>query len=112
MGATQSAQPDNLALPFLPDDYGKRQIGSGVRVKVQIGMQGGAGVVTLARSCGDKELDAAVLDAIAAWRWTPALKKGEPIASTCRSSPTTWRRSAVATTIRIHTEEDRQWRIV
>lgn len=82
MGATQPAQPDNLATPFLPDDYAKRPPNTGVRVKVQIGMQGGAGVVTLARSCGDKELDAAVLEAVAAWRWTPALKKGEPIAST------------------------------
>jgi peptidyl-prolyl cis-trans isomerase B (cyclophilin B) len=81
MGSTQPAQPDNLAFPLLPDDYAKRQVVSGVRVRIQIGVQGGAGVVTLARSCGDKELDAAVLDAIAAWRWTPALKKGEPVAS-------------------------------
>ena len=82
MGPTQLAQPDNLALPLLPDDYSKRPANPGVRVKVQIGAAGGAGVVTLAKGCGDKELDAAVLDAIAAWRWTPALKKGEPVAST------------------------------
>ena len=81
-GPTQPAQPDNLALPIFPDDYARRQVNAGVRVKVQIGVQGGAGVVTLAKSCGDKDLDAAVLDAIGAWRWSPALKKGEPIAST------------------------------
>ncbi len=81
MGPTKRAEPDNLAYPVLPDNVGTRQFTRTVRVKAQIGTQGGTAKLTLVKGSGDKEIDAAILEAIGAWRWSPALVKGEPVVS-------------------------------
>ncbi len=81
MGPTKRAEPDNLAYPTLPDDVGRREFVRLVRVHAKIGAQGGAAKLTLVKSSGDKEIDAAILEALGAWRWSPALIKGEPVPS-------------------------------
>ncbi|MGC4044221.1 MAG: peptidylprolyl isomerase [Armatimonas sp.] len=81
MGPTKRAEPDNLAYPVLPDNVSARQFLRTVRVKAQIGVQGGTAKVTLVKGSGDKEIDAAILEALGVWRWSPALVKGEPVVS-------------------------------
>jgi cyclophilin family peptidyl-prolyl cis-trans isomerase len=81
MGPTRRAEPDNLAYPILPDDAARREFVRSVRVRARIGVQGGAAKLTLVKSSGDKEIDAVILEALGAWRWSPALIKGEPVPS-------------------------------
>jgi TonB family protein len=81
MGPTRRAEADNLAYPLLPDDAPSRPFTRTVRVKVRIGAQGGVAKATLVKGSGDKDIDAAILEALGAWRWSAALVKGEPVAS-------------------------------
>ncbi len=79
-GPSRRAEPSGLVYPELPDDVRTRRYGPTVRVSAQIAIDGKA-TVTLERGSGDARVDAAILAAIRAWTWAPALKDGQPVAS-------------------------------
>ena len=69
--------------PSIPDSLKKGEFKSFVRVVVEIEADGSF-TVSLRTSSGNTEIDQRVLDALKKWRWKPALKNGQPVASTQR----------------------------
>lgn len=60
-------------------------IGGGVTNSVDVSVEiaaDGSHTEKIVRSSGSEEVDALVLAALAQWRWDPAAKEGQPIAST------------------------------
>jgi len=55
-----------------------------VSLKVEIRADGTPGEVQVVRSSGSRALDAAALKAVKQWRWKPAMRGDEPVASTAR----------------------------
>lgn len=79
-GPSRRAEAQNLALPDLPDDAASRTFARVVRVQARIALDGSA-TVAIVRGSGDEEIDDRVLAALKRWRWSPALKEGQPLAS-------------------------------
>lgn len=53
-----------------------------VMLRVTIGADGVPGGIALARSSGTRSLDRAAMSAVKAWRFTPAMRDGQPVAAT------------------------------
>jgi peptidyl-prolyl cis-trans isomerase B (cyclophilin B) len=80
-GASRRAEPENLAYPNLPVDAATREFSRTVRVRAEVSVQGTANL-TLVRGSGDGEIDTAILKALGLWKWSPALRDGQPLAQT------------------------------
>jgi peptidyl-prolyl cis-trans isomerase B (cyclophilin B) len=81
IGPSRAAEPEFTVPPILPEGAYQKGFKPVVRVKVQIA-RSGAAKAELKKKSGNAEVDAAVLAALSAWKWTPALKNGDPIDST------------------------------
>ncbi len=79
-GPSRLAEATRTVQPTIPDDLRNGEFRSSVSVRVEIGADGSA-TPTLRGSTGSAELDARVLSALRKWRWKPALRDGEPVAS-------------------------------
>lgn len=79
-GPTRRAEPEECVWTELPEDARQRSFQSVVRVRASVGVKGNA-EISLARGSGDGEVDAAILSALRRWRWSPALRDGQPVAS-------------------------------
>jgi TonB family protein len=82
-GPTREAEPSQQVQPTIPDSLKKGEFKSFVRVVVEI-EAAGSFEVSLRTSSGNPEVDQRVLEALKKWKWKPALKSGQPIASTQR----------------------------
>nr|WP_309697371.1 TonB family protein [Armatimonas sp.] len=82
-GPTREAEPTHQVQPTIPDSLKKGEFKSFVRVVVEIEADGSF-EVTLRTSSGNPEVDQRVLEALKKWKWRPALKSGQALASTER----------------------------
>lgn len=79
-GATREARPTRQALPSIPDELRDGDFKTSVRVRVEVSADGSP-TPSLRGSSGNTEIDGRVLAALRRWRWKPALRDGEPVAS-------------------------------
>lgn len=79
-GPTREAEPEFVVPATLPPDATNRRYKSTVRVRVEIAPSGTA-TAELKNKSGDRDVDAAVLEAVRLWKWKPALKNGDPVKS-------------------------------
>ncbi len=80
-GETRSAEVAHQELPRIPAFIREGDYNPSVQVAVDV-LPNGTFSVTLRTSSGNPEVDAYVLNALKQWKWKPALKDGEPVAST------------------------------
>ena len=50
-------------------------------LRVNVGADGRPGEIDFARRSGSRDLDRAAQDAVAGWRFTPAMQNGKPVAA-------------------------------
>ena len=82
-GPTKDAEPARQVKPRIPDELLNENFKSSVRVRVDIGADGSASASILSGS-GNSRVDDLAIAALNKWRWKPALKDGEPVASSQR----------------------------
>lgn len=70
--------------PAYPVDVLKEGVSGVVMLVVDVSPDGSVSAARIDRSAGDQRLDAAALDAVKHWKFTPATKEGKPIASQVR----------------------------
>lgn len=80
-GPTQDAEAVRTVQPEIPDELKGGNFKSSVRVRVEVSADGTPSP-SLRGSSGNADIDARVLAALRKWRWKPALKDGEAVAST------------------------------
>lgn len=67
--------------PVYPVDAQKAGVTGMVVLVVDVSIDGSVSATKVDRSAGDPRLDAAALDAVKHWKFTPAIKDGKPVAS-------------------------------
>ena len=80
-GPTKDAVATRTVKPDIPDELRDSNFKSSVRVRVDVAADGSSSPSIRAGS-GNAQVDALALSALRKWRWKPALKNGEPVAST------------------------------
>ncbi|HEX8465008.1 MAG TPA: TonB family protein [Abditibacterium sp.] len=80
-GITREAEPTRQVQPDIPDELKDAEFKSSVRVRVEVSADGSPSP-SLRGSSGNAQIDSRVLAALRRWRWKPALKDGQPVAST------------------------------
>lgn len=80
-GPTRDAVATRQPYPSIPDELKNEGFKTSVRVRVEVGADGSSSP-SLRSSSGSGQIDELVLSALRKWRWKPALKDGEPVAST------------------------------
>ena len=80
-GPTRRAAPlaGECAGPDYPDRDRRRGIEGTAVLRVAVDGEGAVTAVDIERSSGSPSLDGAALDAILAWRFSPALREGRPV---------------------------------
>jgi protein TonB len=79
--ASTDAAPEHSPAPRYPQEAMRRGIGGTARVRVDVSVDGDVDATELAESSGDRTLDRAALDAVRRWRFHPATRNGQPVAS-------------------------------
>lgn len=77
MGARAIYQPK----PKIPDDLLGQSINTSAKARFRIAADGSA-QVDLVKPTDDPRLNRAILSALKQWRFFPAMKNGQPVAST------------------------------
>ena len=80
-GPTRDARATRTVRPSIPDELKSADFKTSVRVRVEVSADGSPSP-SLRGSSGNAEIDNRVLAALRRWRWKPALKEGEAVAST------------------------------
>jgi protein TonB len=80
-GPTIEAEAVKQVQPTIPDELKRQELKSFVRVRVDIAPDGSF-AVAMRSSSGNAEIDRRVQEALAKWRWKPALQAGVAVAST------------------------------
>lgn len=80
-GPTRDAVATRQVQPDIPDELKSGDFKSSVRVRVEVSADGSPSP-SLRGTSGNADIDARVLAALRRWRWKPALKEGEAVAST------------------------------
>ncbi len=80
-GPTKDAEASRTVKPNIPDELRDSNFKSSVRVRVDVAADGSA-TPSIRSGSGNSQIDALALAALRKWRWKPALKDGEPVAST------------------------------
>ena len=65
--------------PRYPQEALRRNIGGIVRVQVMVAPDGSVERIELASSSGDRYLDRAAMEAVRRWRFSPAVRNGQPV---------------------------------
>ncbi|MEO5963282.1 MAG: energy transducer TonB [Thermomonas sp.] len=81
-GNNTSPVPVSRPPPSYPREALRRGIGGTVRVKATIAPDGSVERMEVADSSGDRYLDRAAMDAVRRWRFTPAMRNGQPVSAT------------------------------
>lgn len=68
--------------PRYPQEALRRNIGGIVRVQAVVSPDGSVERLELASSSGNRHLDRAALEAVRRWRFTPAVRNGQPVSAT------------------------------
>ncbi|MBS7792847.1 energy transducer TonB [Roseococcus sp. SDR] len=76
----------NNAAPSYPEAARLRGEQGTVGLEIAVGTDGRVITVTVARSSGSPMLDAAARRAVQEWRFRPAMRDGEPVPGTIRTS--------------------------
>lgn len=80
-GPNRAAFPEYTVEPNVPASMIGGSVTNSVDVSVQVAADGSHSE-KIVRSSGSQEVDALVLTALSQWRWDPAAREGQPIAST------------------------------
>ena len=83
-GVNRDAAPISKPQPRYPRTLERRKIGGIVGVQIRVNPRGRVASTSVFKSSGHQELDSAALASANRWRFRPALKNGEKIASTTR----------------------------
>ena len=79
--ATSDAVVQSSPAPRYPQDALRRGLGGTVKVRASIAADGSVADVALAEGSGNRDLDRAALEAVRRWRFKPATRNGQPVAS-------------------------------
>lgn len=77
----RDALPINGPAPIYPAAAQRGGEQGTVLLRVEVGADGGPDEVSLARHSGSRDLDRAALEAVRGWTFEPAIRNGEPVAS-------------------------------
>ncbi|OHE84437.1 MAG: hypothetical protein A2190_12280 [Lysobacterales bacterium RIFOXYA1_FULL_69_10] len=80
--APAEAIPASAIPPEFPLEAVRRGESGRVLLKVAVGVDGAPGAIAVARSSGSELLDRAALEAVSRWRFRPARRDGDDVAST------------------------------
>ena len=80
--ATNDAVPVSRPAPRYPQSAMRRNLGGSVRVQATVAPDGSVERLELAASSGNRDLDRAALEAVRRWTFKPAMRNGQPVAST------------------------------
>ena len=67
--------------PTYPREALRRGIRGTVRIQATIATDGSVERMELAQSSGDRYLDRAAMEAVRRWRFTPAMRNGQPVSA-------------------------------
>ncbi len=81
-GGNTSPVPISRPAPSYPREALRRGVGGTVRVQVTVAADGSVERMEVAASSGNRHLDRAAMDAVRRWRFTPALRNGQPVSAT------------------------------
>ena len=81
-GNSSAPVPINRRAPTYPREALRRGVGGTVRVQVSVSADGSVDRMEVAESSGDRFLDRAAMEAVRRWRFTPAMRNGQPVAAT------------------------------
>lgn len=92
VGASAAVRPDALMPevlpggmpPVYPAELSRRGVGGTVHLLVDVAANGSVRQAKIEFSSGNRELDAAALEAVGSWRFRPALKDGKAVAGQVR----------------------------
>ena len=89
--ATAAVKTDSQAMvvergvpPVYPVDVLKKGVNGTVVMVVDVAADGSVADARVERSSGEQQLDAAALDAVVKWKFTPQMKNGKPVAGQVR----------------------------
>ena len=81
-GNNTSPVPTHRPPPIYPREAMRRGIGGTVRVQATVATNGSVERMDIAQSSGDRYLDRAAMEAVRRWRFTPAMRNGQPVSAT------------------------------
>lgn len=81
-GNHTSPVPTNRPPPVYPREAMRRGIGGSVRVQATVAPDGSVERMDVAQSSGNRDLDRAAMEAVRRWRFTPAMRNGQPVSET------------------------------
>lgn len=82
--ASQAMVAERAQPPVYPVDVLKKGVTGTVVMLVDVAADGSVSGARVERSSGEQQLDAAALDAVGKWKFTPAMKDGKPVAGQVR----------------------------
>lgn len=81
-GTDSPPVPISRTPPVYPREAIRRGIGGTVRVQVTVASNGNVERMEVAQTSGNRFLDRAAMEAVRRWRFTPALRNGQPVSAT------------------------------
>lgn len=81
-GPTSAAVPISRPPPVYPREALRRGVGGIVRVEVSVAADGSVERLDMAESSGNRFLDRAAMEAVRRWRFSPAMRNGQPVSAT------------------------------
>ena len=81
-GNNTSPVPTSRPPPIYPQEALRRRIGGTVRVQATVATNGSVERMDIAQSSGNRYLDRAAMEAVRRWRFTPAMRNGQPVSAT------------------------------
>lgn len=82
IGTSTSPVPISRPPPVYPREAMRRRIGGTVRVQATVAADGRVERMDVAESSGNRYLDRAAMEAVRRWRFTPAMRNGQPVSAT------------------------------
>lgn len=79
MAGNTSPVPISRPPPAYPREAMRRRIGGTVRVQATVAPDGSVERMDVAESSGNRYLDRAAMEAVRRWRFTPAMRNGQPV---------------------------------
>ena len=80
-GNNTSPIPISRVAPAYPREALRRGVSGTVRVQATIAPDGSVERMELAQSSGDRYLDRAAMEAVRRWRFSPAMRNGQPVSA-------------------------------
>ena len=81
-GNNSAPVPISRPAPSYPREALRRGVGGTVRVQVTVAVDGSVDRMEVAQTSGNRYLDRAAMEAVRRWRFSPAMRNGQPVSAT------------------------------